>query len=513
MKPLHTLILTGLLMATSHIKAAELTMANVFSDHMVLQRNKPVRLYGKGPSGAVITVEFMKQRAVASVGADGTWQTELAPIPATAEGQRLIVQCGSDTLELSDILIGDVWICSGQSNMGWGLFQSWPVPETFPHADRLRLLKSQTPNGTATPRDEVTIDEAFQNSWQRATNAFALPFSAVGYHFGLNLVKESKVPVGLIMSAVGGTPIQSWTPKAVFEADPFADELMNHYRKELAWAGNNLQPEQVTGYRMRHPAWLYNGMLHPLTRLPIKGVIWYQGESNELQVEAYRSLFPAAIQGWRSAWNQGDFPFLFVQLPGFVGHNDWLRERSQHWPELREAQETALSLPNTGMVVAIDQGNYNDIHPRVKHEIGRRLALQARKLEGEKVVADGPFLKTVEFKGKKALLHFDAVGDGLETRRVVMPRNADAAELDDNPIIVPAEPLAGFEVAGKEGVFHPPEARIISAHTVELTADCKIEQIRYAYTSFPRCNLYNSAGLPARPFRYLKSTNLKMKKK
>jgi sialate O-acetylesterase len=491
-----------LALTQSLLSAAEFTLSELFSDHMVLQRAQPIRIFGNAPAGATVTIEFQERQASAIARKDGSWQATLEALPASAEGHPLHVRCGDAEITLKDIVVGDVWICSGQSNMGWGLFQSWPIPETFPHANKLRLLKSRTPNGTAEPQDAFVIDDAYRHSWQHATQEFALPFSAVAYHFGLSLVQDSKVPIGLIMSAVGGTPIESWTPKAVFDADPFADELMAHFRKELNWAEGNLDAQGIKGYQMRHPSYLYNGMLHPLTQLSIKGMIWYQGESNELQADAYRSLFPAAIHGWRKAWNQGDFPFLFVQLPGFVGHNDWLRKRSQHWPELRAAQASALSLPRTGMAVAIDQGNYNDIHPRVKQAIGRRLALQAQQLDGQNNVADGPTLERVEFNGKQARLHFTSVGQGLETRRVVLPRTAASAALDDNPIIVPADPLIGFETANHDGTFQPATARILSSTCVELTATHTIQAIRYAFVPFPRCNLYNSAGLPARPFQH-----------
>ena len=491
-----------LALTQSLLSAAEFKLSELFSDHMVLQRAQPIRLFGNAPAGATVTLEFQERQASAIARKDGSWQAALEALPASAEGHPLHVRCGDAEITLKDVVVGDVWICSGQSNMGWGLFQSWPVPETFPHANKLRLLKSKFPIGTAEPQDAFVIDDAYHQSWQHATQAFALPFSAVAYHFGLSLVQDSKVPIGLIMSAVGGTPIESWTPKAVFDANPFAGELMAHFRKELNWAEGNLHAQGIKGYQMRHPSYLYNGMLHPLTQLSIKGMIWYQGESNELQADAYRSLFPAAIQGWRKAWNQGDFPFLFVQLPGFVGHNDWLRKRSQHWPELRAAQASALSLPRTGMAVAIDQGNYNDIHPRVKQAIGRRLALQAQQLDGQNNVADGPTLERIEFNGKQARLHFASVGQGLETRRVILPRTAASAALDDNPIIVPADPLIGFETANHDATFQLATARILSSTCVELTATHTIQAIRYAFVPFPLCNLYNSAGLPARPFQH-----------
>lgn len=492
-----------------------LRLNSIFTDHMVLQRNRPIPVYGTGKPGAKIEVQLGRDKVLGTIGRDGKWELALPARKATARSLRLLVRSNGEEKKLSDILIGDVWVCSGQSNMGWELANTSPLPTDYPHADKLRLVRGAVTSDPQ-PQENFVIDtEKFTEQWERATEANALRISAVSYHMGAEIVARTGVPVGIVVAALGGSQIWPWMTPASFADHPEAAMAREASKRSWDWAqgqskrlaadGQKERAERLLHqYKAKAPSSLYHGMLHPLIRMPIAGMLWYQGERSQDNPPPYRSLFPAAIKGWRQAWGQGDFPFVFIQLPGYHGGTQRNELRARGFPLVREAQELALELPHTGMAMALEFGNYADVHPRVKNEVGRRAALQALRLTGSEVIADGPIRKRIELKGSTALIHFDSVADGLETRRVVMARTARKTAGDDpDPAVVRADNLEGFEVAGLDGKFKPASARIVAPNRVQLRARGvqEIVHIRYAFAPFPECNLFNSAGLPARPFR------------
>jgi sialate O-acetylesterase len=507
-----TLLTCGLL---AHFTSA-FQLHGTFSDHMVLQRDHEVRIYGTGQADEQINVEFDGEKASTQLLEDGKWQITFSSRPATATPLTLNVCSELNAVTLNDIVIGDVWVCSGQSNMGWQLGNTLPRPSEFPHADKLRVLNGQLLVSPEHAKDDFVPDrKKSTNGWERATEAHALNISAVSYYMGLEICKQSDVPVGLIVVALGGSNIWPWMTPASINGHPEEKTARSNSASEQAWATGKAVEWRATGetqraenllysYSGKSPSALYNGMLHPLTNMPIAGMLWYQGERSQDNPPPYRSLFPAAIQGWRAAWDQGDFPFIFIQLPGYhgtPGHNEL---RGRGFPLVREAQELALALPNTGMAMALDYGNYLDVHPKEKHEVGRRAALQALRLSGHELTADGPIREQIILDGNTARIRFSSVADGLETHSIKLARTPrHIASTDPNSFQLPADTLVGFEVCGDDGIFQSAEARIINSDTVEITTDSVdlIHHIRYAFAPFPLCNLYNSVGLPARPFR------------
>ncbi|WP_432800019.1 sialate O-acetylesterase [Poriferisphaera sp. WC338] len=479
---------------------------SVFTDHMVIQRDQPIEFFGAGTPYEEFDVHFNGKIVHVKTDVQGEWSATFPAMQASFTAHRLLItsQKREQEIEINDILIGDVWICAGQSNMGWGLFQTIPQPTQYQKSNQLRLLRSKTPRGTQKPSQDFVINPQFNQSWQHATRTYAQNFSAVSYYFGLKTTTELNIPIGLIESSLGGTGIQCWMPLGALQSHPDYDEIQKHYETEINWAKEHAKtPQILETYRQKRPSQLYNGMLHPLTRLKIKGMIWYQAENNAPDYKIYRTLFPAAIKGWRKVWGQGDFPFFFVQLPGFSGSNDWQKNRTKFWPYQRESQEHALKLSNTGMTVTIDLGHETNIHPKYKQPIGERLARHAIALEKQKTLTSGPVLIDVTKHGKSAILTFDHVGSGLQSRNIRIGKKLDDLELDTEAHIIPKEILAGFEVCGKDKKFYPALAAITTTNSIIVWSEnvSLIHKVRYAFKAFPLCNLFNSEGLPAQPFR------------
>jgi sialate O-acetylesterase len=402
---------------------------------------------------------------------------------------------------LKNVLVGDVWLCSGQSNMQLSLQRaSTGLQAIAASADpNLRLFKVGLAQPTA-PADTV------KGSWQESGPTTTGSFSAVGYFFGRALRTSQKVPIGLIASSWGGTPAQAWTREATLTTNPELkgryvdtypanqarhDKQMADYAaaREKARAEGREEPRKPYGF-WRYSG-LYNGMIAPLTRFPIRGVIWYQGESNSSDPAGYATLLPAMIQDWRTQWNSPTMPFLIVQLPPFGTKAG----KGLAWAQMRENQtHIAHTLPNVGLVVTTDVGTRGDIHPTNKEPVGERLSLQARRIAyGETgLVAAGPAFKSLRIEGAKAVVTFDSVGDGLTLR---------GGQSSDTP--VPADTLTGFTIAGADGSFVPARARIVGKDTVEVSAPGVISAraVRYGYINFPVVNLWNKNGLPAGPFR------------
>jgi sialate O-acetylesterase len=435
----------------SHFAEAEVKPNSLFTDNMVLQRDKPIKVWGTAATGEKVKVAIGDQ-ATETIAQDGKWQVELEPL--AAGGPHTLIINGENKLELGNVLVGDVWIASGQSNMQWSIKASEEPQKIAAEArhPRIRLFTVRR-GGSPEPKDTV------EGRWVECRTETVGDFSAVAYHFGVALQKHVDVPIGLVSTNVGGTAAQRWTPKEVLQSTP---ELQKHGEEKNA-------------------SDLYNAMIHPLLKFGIKGAIWYQGESNAGQAYRYRVLFPAMIKSWRDRWGQGEFPFLFVQLAPFMKIDD--QPQDSNWAELREAQLMTLSKsPNTAMAVITDVGDEKDIHPKPKKPVGERLALAARALAyGEKIEYSGPIFESMTTSGDRAILRFKHADEGLQVR---------------------GEKLTGFAIAGEDKKFHKAEATI-EGDTV-IVRSGEVSQpvaVRFGWANYPVVNLWNKAGLPASPFR------------
>lgn len=430
---------------------------NLFSDGVVLQQGVKVPVWGTARDGEKISVRFAGQE-VNTTAKDGKWKVVLEPLKASDQPENLIIR-GDYTVRVRDVLVGEVWLASGQSNMQWSIKASADAESTIAAAnDPLLRLITIPRRGADTPETDA------QAHWEACTPATLPEFSAVAYHFGRALRESLKVPVGIISTNVGGTPAEAWTERGALEADADLKEML-----------------KITNRKTSNPTVLYNAMIAPLAPFAVKGAIWYQGESNAGNPEQYRKLFPAMIQSWRKTWGQGDFPFLFVQLAPFM---KIVPDPVQSgWAELREAQLLTLkAAPRTGMAVITDVGEENDIHPKQKRPVGERLAKAARAIAyGEKLVYSGPSFKSMKVEGDKAILAFDHVGGGLEAR--------------DGE-------LKGFAVAGEDGKFVKAKAEIQGDTVVVSAPEVKEPKaVRFGWANFPVVNFFNKEGLPATPFR------------
>jgi sialate O-acetylesterase len=501
---------------------AEVKPNPLFTDGAVLQRGQPVPVWGTARDGEKVTVEFAGQK-VGTTAADGKWSVNLKPLKEG--GPHTMKITGDNAITVNNLLVGEVWVCSGQSNMEWTFGKAHNAKEEGPKAAfpkiRMFTVKKKV---SAKPLAEAA------GSWVECSPQTVGGFSAVGYFFARDLYQKLGVPVGMIHTSWGGTPAQSWTSLEGFGNDPelkgYADaakkklstydadvaahagkmEKFNSRTKEWnetvgkayqenlkAWnkaaaqarkAGQPLPPKPAPSRPQpkapphpdgdqRTPASLYNGMLSPIIPYGIKGAIWYQGESNAGQSKQYRTLFPAMITDWRARWKQGDFPFLFVQIAPF----------NRQPPEIREAQFLTLAkVKNTAMAVTTDVGNADDIHPTKKEPVGQRLALAARALAyGDKIEFSGPLYDSMMAKDGKITLSFKHVGGGL---------------------VAKDGELKGFTIAGGDKQFVPAQAKIQGSTIVvsaEAVADPKA--VRYGWANVPEVNLFNKEGLPASPFR------------
>lgn len=445
---LRFLALAALLISSVSLAHAEVKPNGLFTDNMVLQREKKVPVWGTAADDEAVTVSIGDQK-VETKAKEGRWSVELAPLKAG--GPHLLTISGSNKIELKNVLVGEVWLAGGQSNMEWSVNSSENPKEVAAASanDQIRLFTVPR-NAQDKPTYEV------KGNWNVCGPETVGKFSAVAYHFGAALQKKLGVPVGLISSNWGGTPAQRWTAKEVLESNP-----------------------ELAGYA-KGKSDLYNGMIHPLLPFALRGAIWYQGESNAGQAHRYRTLFPAMIKNWRDDFKQGDFPFLLVQLAPYQAISPEPQESS--WAELREAQLLATRLPNVGMAVITDIGNEKDIHPKPKQPVGERLALAARAIAyGEKIEHTGPLFDSLTVKGNEAHVKFKNVGEGL---------------------VAKGDKLTGFTIAGEDHKFYNAEAKIVG-DTVVVTSDKvgKPVAVRFGWANFPVVNLWNKDGLPASPFR------------
>jgi sialate O-acetylesterase len=490
------LALAGLLSCYPRIATCAVRLPGILSSHMVLQRERPVHIWGWSDPGEKVTVAFHGTGRDAVGDGLGNWSVFLPPEPAGGPYQ-LTVTAGN-SIVLDDILVGDVWFASGQSNMEMPLkgFPGAPLKDSAAEIasagqPRMRLL--HIPNKAA----DFPLRDS-NASWTVCSPETAATFSAVAYFFGHELAARENVPIGLIDSTWGGTVAEAWVSLEGIAADAglmpvFATRAQ--MMKEQAEAAAIVAKERREDLGARQagqtppphawrpdpvswaPAALFNAMVAPAIEYAIKGVIWYQGESNSRQGFApmYGKIFPALIADWRAQWHEGDFPFLFVQISSF-GSNG-----SEGWAIIREAQRRSLSVANTAMAVTIDVGDRDNVHPADKQTVGARLALAARALAyGENVEYSGPLFRQATPEGNAVRIWFDHTADGL---------------------VAKGGALEGFEIAGNDGRFVIAPARIEGKTVVVGGAGVtQAKYVRYGWANSPVVNLYNSVGLPASPF-------------
>ena len=488
---------------------ADVKLPGVLSDNMVLQQGQKITIWGTADAGEKVAVALGAAKADATADDKGKWQVVFEPLAASDKPIEMTV-AGKNTLKVANILVGEVWLCSGQSNMQMPVQGSKDAAQEIASADfpSIRLMnvgrvKAELPQ------------EDFGARWVLCSPKTVGGFSAAGYFFGREIHKALKVPVGLINSSWGGSPIEAWIPMETYQSAPFlaqnflkAIELqtagLSAARETYAtdvvkWKETTLaitttrpgsssqpgfprkpQPPESAGETY---GGMYNAMVAPLTRLKIAGVIWYQGEANSANPSGYQHELPAMIGGWRKAFGQ-EFPFLFVQLPNFQTRGDD-PNANIGWATFREAQETVLSVPKTGMAVTIDVGEAKDIHPKDKQTVGHRLALVGLGVVYGKtdVVYQGPTLESMKVDGEKVVVTFKHSDGGLVGK-------------GDNGQV------SGFAIAGADGKYAWADAKI-DGNSVTLTSKVvtKPVAVRYAFNGNPAATLYNKFDLPAVPFR------------
>ncbi len=463
-------------------------VSTMFSSNMVLQRGISDPVWGWTTPGTKVTVSIGSQSVSGVAGADGKWMVKLKPLPVGGPYTLTVKDNGkgSDAAQtFENVLVGDVWICSGQSNMEMGIGNVNNAKDEIAAADYPQIRLFTVPKKVAyTPQtNQERRDKDLMGQWSVCTPQTVGTggwngFSAVGYFFGRQLFLDEKVPIGLIHTSWGGTIAEAWTSADALDTMPDFKPTVDKLVEMKANPANGKQdnnPNVVTV--------LYDGMIAPVLPYGIKGAIWYQGESNAGRAYQYRTLLPTMITDWRNRWGVGTFPFFIVQLANWQASTPDPREDA--WAELREAQSlTAKNLPKTGIAVTIDIGDAADIHPKDKQTVGKRLALNAEALAyGQKVEYAGPVYKRMSKAdgGKAIKLAFDHLGGGL---------------------VAKGEKLTGFAIAGADKKFVWADAKIVGDTIVVSSPQVpQPEAVRYAWHINPVCNLYNKAGLPASPFR------------
>jgi sialate O-acetylesterase len=484
--------LFGAIIATAPVSMADVKLPNIFSDSMVLQQGQENKIWGRDNPGQVVTITIGDQKVTATAGADGSWSTKLPALPVG--GPHTITVAGSSTKTIQDVLVGEVWICSGQSNMQWSVAAS--------NDPDLERLTANYPKIRMINFPQVGTQDAIwshdDRKWQVATPDTVNGFSAVGYFFARQLHQSTGVPVGMINNAWGGSAAEAWVDR---------DVLTNHADGRYAaflegWAAREKQYEELSkktgrseaeektfkdlGNAMRgnsRPGNIYNGVLKSHLGYGIRGAIWYQGESNAGRAYQYRDLFPFMIQNWRTAWGQGDFPFYWVQLADF---NAEAKEPGESaWAELREAQTMTLDkIQNGGQAVIIDIGEGKDIHPKNKVDVARRLARWAlAKQYNLPIEYQSPRYASKEMDGEAVVLSFQSLPNGWRPFDVADP--------------------VGFTIAGEDKKFYPAVAKIVDGGKIRVSSPSvpKPVAVRYAWADNPVCNMFSAAGLPLTPFR------------
>jgi sialate O-acetylesterase len=455
---------------------AEVSLNNMFGDHMVLQQGIANRVWGRAAAGEEVTVSIAGQSKATKAAPDGAWEVRLDPITEYGGPHALTVK-GTNELTFNDVLVGEVWICSGQSNMQWSVNQANDpdLEKAAANVPSIRLL-SVPQVGTQEPQAN------FNGKWQVCSPATVGGFSAVGYFFGRQLHQSLGVPVGLINNAWGGSAADAWVKREKIAAHPTLKAIHERWTK--------LESEKPNDGQMKgnqRPGNIHAGVLSPSIGYGIRGVIWYQGESNAGRAHQYRTLFPFMIQSWREEWNMADnqdFPFYWVQLADYKAEKTEPGESD--WAELREAQTMTLdALPNGGQAVIIDIGEGKDIHPKNKQDVARRLArwALAETYKQPGIPCRSPRYTGMERDGSRIMLSFSDVAGGWRPFDVAEPR--------------------GFTVAGADRRFVQAKATIEKDGRIAIWSDAVAEPVavRYAWADNPVCNMYSNAGLPLTPFR------------
>ena len=500
------LVIAALFLALS--AQAEVKLASPFTDHMVLQRDVAVPVWGTADAGELVTVEFAGQKKTATADASGQWSVKLDPLSASAEPRELLVRgnrkSGIETLKCADVLVGEVWLASGQSNMDFTMskkvkrFAGVANEEQEIAAANYPLLRMFTGDAQKT----YAPTNHLGGEWKICTPENAPAFSAVAYFFARDLQREIKVPVGIITLAFGASTAEAWIRREALAADPKLKPMLENFdaavekfrtnpppivappRSEdvsatnAAPAGKRRSPPRDPVQDQHNATVLFNGMIQPVIPFAIRGVIWYQGESivnaNQGGIALYPHVQATLVRDWRQLWGEGDFPFYIVQLAG--------QDAASNRPEVREAQATILALPNTGMAVATDIGERKNVHPKNKQDVGDRLArIALAKVYGRKIECSGPTYKSMKIEGKGIRVTFS---------------HADGLVAKDGT-------LKWFTIAGADGKFVPAEAKIDGRSVVVNSPDVAAPiAVRYAWVNFPDGGqLYNTAGLPAVQFR------------
>ena len=504
-KMIRKLMFLVVALASANVAQADVTLPDVVSSGMVLQRDQAVPIWGKADPGESVTVAFNGQTRSTTADASGRWSIRLRRMRASATPSVLTVE-GRNKITLEDVLVGEVWLVAGQSNMQRLLSETANGEQAIAAANHptMRLFNVSRQVGFKHAPPPLAV-------WRACTPESIKEFSAAGYYFGVELERELKVPIGLINSSYGGSQAEAWTPVeyllASADLKPTVDrqktwdderprvkvqydDALRKWREESDKAKaagavpkpSPAVPDALREYRIASS--IYNGMVEPLIPFAIRGAMWYQGESNEARAQQYGILLPAMIKAWRERWGEGDFPFGIVQLPNYRDAKD--APADEQWSHLREAQRlTALSVPKTGLIVTIDIGEARDIHPKNKLDVGKRMARWAlADVYQQKLVKSGPVFQKAEVNGSRMIVTFAEAGSGLKLRSGAKPEE--------------------FAIAGADHKWHWAEAKIVGRNRIEVwsTEVAQPVAVRYAFNNNPRNpNLTNDTGIPAGPFR------------
>lgn len=484
------MLLTAVPALAASIARADVKLPSLISDNMVLQRDKPIPIWGWASPGEAVKVTLGSRTAKCVAGKDGSWRVSLNPM--SAGGPHEMTVAGKNAVKVKNILIGEVWLCAGQSNMVMSVKQCQDAEKEIADAKNYPMIRSYTVALKASP----TPQKDTAGEWEVASPETVGKFTATGYFFARDIHNTLKVPVGIILSAWGGSNMEAFMRLEDLKAHPReAAPYFEHWEQRKAAfpaeheaalkaaaeakAAGKPAPKMRTleGHQAR-PASIYNAMIHPLIPFAIRGVLWAGGKANRTRASEYAVLMPAMIQDWRKSWGEGDFPFFLAQMANWVS-----KDPNEHWETLREAMLKTTELKNTGMVVTIDIGDPHNVHFKNKQEVSRRFALLAKaKTYGMNVVCDGPIYTSMSVEGGAIRLRFKSIGGGLAAR--------DGGA------------LKGFAIASADKQFVPAEAKI-DGDTIVVSSSKVLSPaaVRYAWEMNPDCNLVNKAGLPASPFR------------
>lgn len=492
---------------TNTAVTSQLKLPGIFCDHVVLQREKPIHIWGWAPAGETVSVEFSGQTKEAKADAQGKWQLNLAPLPASAEGKTLLVRSGEVEKKINDVVVGEVWFCSGQSNMELSLGKYIAEEQKEAVNPQLRFFTFGR-QAEAKPQEDIK-----NGRWSVVGRDTVGHVYATAYYFAKMVQKELGVPVAFIQGAIGGTRIEGWMTPEAFGSDPELNKIAEVGLKSnkegeinnadyLAKGGDPKKLPWPLWRVYTTPSWLYNGMVHPFTPYTIRGFLWYQAEDNLGNPQAYGKLFPAHIKGWRSVWGEGDIPFYYCQLPGLVVKGGPTPEGNV--AQMRLIQAQAQSLQKTGMAVIYDTAEADNNHPENKRPHGERLArLALAKDYGKDMIYSGPIYAASRLEGDHIRISFSSVGSGLQAKEIPTEYRPSTRKPEIKPVTRtnPGSQLEGFQIQNEKGEWIWADARIDgNGVVVAVKEGTQVKAVRYACTDFGFFNLFNKEGLPAAPF-------------